>query len=366
MERVDPDFIDQVRKLGAFDATACYSCGNCTATCPLSEGRQSFPRKMIRYALLGLRDKIRRSPELWLCYYCGECSDTCPREADPGALMSALRRYAIGQTSLGRIAALFYHKTFSWILWALLTALAVGGVFLVANPRPDLAKAVPLSFISVDFLHDFGIAIGIFLFLVVLFQMFQLARSLRTTGGKIGLALWIRGFFTTLFREVVLQNKQRKCENNGRYLAHMAVFWGFLGLLLATILVFGVDFFGFPEFFRIVAKIVGLLSGGVLMYGSLYFIVERFASKDSYSKYSHESDWVFLALLFLSGLTGFVLDLFKWLNMPWPTYIAFAAHLVVVFDLLVSFPFTKFAHAMYRPFAVWIAEARSRSGQAGR
>jgi len=363
MARVDPDFIDQVQKLGAFDVKACYSCGNCTATCPLSEGRQSFPRKMIRYALLGLRDKIAGSPELWLCYYCGECSDTCPREADPGALMMALRRYAISRTSLGRIAGLFYHRVFSWILWTLLTALAVGGVLVVRSPRPNLTKAVPLSFISVGFLHDFGVAVGIFLFLVVLFQMVQLARSLRTTGEKIGLALWVRGFFTTLFEEVILQKKQRKCEKNGRYIAHLAVFWGFLGLLLATILVFGVDFFGFPEFFRVAAKIVGLVFGAVLMYGSIYFILKRFASKDSYSKYSHESDWVFLALLFLAGLTGFVLDLFKWLNLPWPTYIAFAVHLVVVFDLLVSLPFTKFAHAMYRPFAVWLAEVKNRSAQ---
>ena len=363
MERVDPDFIHQVQKLGAFDVTSCYSCGNCTATCPLSEGRQSFPRKMIRYALLGLQDKIARSPELWLCYYCGECSDTCPREADPGALMMALRRYAISRTSLGRIAGLFYNKAFSWVLWFLLTALAVGGVFVVRNPRPNLTKAVPLSCIRIGVLHDCGIAIGIFLFLVVLFQMVQLARSLRTKGEKAGLALWVRGFFTTLFEEVILQKKQQKCEKNGRYIAHLAVFWGFLGLLLATILVFGVDFFGFPGFFRVVAKIVGILFGAALIYGCLFFIIRRLGSKDSYSKYSHESDWVFLVLLFLSGLTGFALDIFKWLNLPWPTYIAFAVHLVVVFDLLVTLPFTKFAHAMYRPFAIWLTDAKNRAKQ---
>jgi heterodisulfide reductase subunit C len=363
MARVDPDLIGRVRKLGAFDVTACYSCGNCTATCPLSEGRQSFPRKMIRYALLGLEDKIAASPELWLCHYCGECSDTCPREADPGALMAALRRYAIGRTSLGRIAGLLYHRTAAWVLWALLTALAVGGVLLVLNPHPDLMNAVPLSFISLGTLHDFGIGSGIFLGLVLLVQMIQMARSLGVVRGeKVGPAFWLRGFFTTLVRDVVLQERSRECEKNGRYLAHLAVFWGFLGLLLATVLVFGVDFFGFPDFFRVVAKLLGLLFGAVLMYGSLYFLIKRLGAKDSYSKYSHESDWIFLGLLFLAGLTGFALDLFRWLNLPWPTYIAFAVHLVVVFDLLVTLPFTKFAHAFYRPFALWVADARRRAG----
>jgi heterodisulfide reductase subunit C len=363
MERVDPGFIQEARKLGAFDVTACYSCGNCTAACPLSEGTQSFPRKMIRYALLGLKDKIRRSPELWLCYYCGECSDSCPREADPGALMMALRRYAIGRTSLGRIGDLFYGRVFSWILWVLLTAFAVGGVLLVRNPRPDLTKAVPLSFISLGVLHDFGIGVGILLSLVVLFQMIQLARSLGPRGEKIDLGSWIRGFFSTLFKEVLLQKRQRTCEKNGRYLAHLAVFWGFLGLLLATILVFGVDFFGFPEIFRVAAKLAGLSAGAVLMYGCIYFLLKRLGAKDSYSKRSDRSDWVFLGLLFLAGLTGFVLDLFKWLNFPWPTYIAFAVHLVVVFDLLVAVPFTKFAHAFYRPFAVWLTAVKTDSAR---
>jgi heterodisulfide reductase subunit C len=366
MERVDPGFMREMQKLGGFDATACYSCGNCTATCPLSEGGYSFPRKMVRYTMLGLKDRIRRSPELWLCDYCGECSDTCPREADPGALMMALRRYSISQTSLGRLAGLFYHKTLSWILWILLTACASAGLFFVSNPSPNLEKAVPLSFISLNFLHDFGIAIGIFLFLVVSFQVIRLAGSLRLQGEKTGLALKVRGLFTTLVQEVAFQKDLQKCDRKGRYVAHLAVFWGFLGLFLATVVVFGVDFFGFPGLFRVAARVVGILSGAVLIYGCLYFILERLRAKDSYSKYSHPSDWVFLWLLFLGGLTGFVLDIFMYLNLPWPTYVAFAVHLVFVFDLLVTFPFTKFAHAMYRPLAVWLSGEKNGSGQAGK
>ena len=30
--------------------SACFSCGNCTAICPLSENDATFPRRMIRYA----------------------------------------------------------------------------------------------------------------------------------------------------------------------------------------------------------------------------------------------------------------------------------------------------------------------------
>jgi heterodisulfide reductase subunit C len=364
MESVDPEFIHKIQKLGAFDVTACYSCGNCTAICPLSEGRYSFPRKMIRYTLLGLKDKIRRSPDLWLCYYCGECSDTCPREADPGALMMALRRYSIAKTSLGGIAGLFYNKVSSLILWLLLTVFAGWGLYLIHNPEPNLKKAVPLSFIGLDVIHKAGIVIGIFILAFVLAQIVLLAKSLQRKGEKAGLTVWSRSFFKTLFREIVLQNKFLKCEAKSRYIAHLALFWGFMGLLLATVLVFGVDFYGFPEFLRVVAKIDGILFGCVFLYGCLFYILKRSASKDTYSKYSHQSDWIFLILMFLAGLTGFILDIFKWFNLPWPTYIAFAVHLVVVFDLLITFPFTKFAHAIYRPFAIWIAETRNLAGKA--
>jgi ferredoxin len=365
MERVNPGFIRQVQKMGAFDATACYSCGNCTATCPLSEGRRSFPRKMVRYALLGLTDKIRRSPELWLCHYCGDCSDSCPREADPGALMMALRNYTIVRTSLGRLAGLFYNRAFFWVPWLLLTALAVGGLLLVSNPYPNLAQAVPLSFIGLRFLHDFGVAMGAFLAVVVLAQMGLLAVRLRPPGVKIGMSACIRGFFKTLIQDVVLQKKQLTCKKNDRYIAHMSIFWGFMGLLLATVLVFGVDFFGFPETFRLAAKIVGIGAGLALTYGAAVFLFKRFEAKDSYAKLSLQSDWVFLGLLFLSGVTGFALDVFMWLNMIWPTYITFAIHLIVVFELLVTLPFTKFAHALYRPFALWLVESGKRAEKAG-
>jgi len=95
MAKIDPNFKDEIKKYGAFDLSACYNCGNCTAVCSLSTEDNSFPRKMVRYSMLGLKDDLDASLDPWLCYYCGECSATCPREADPGELMMSLRRYLI-------------------------------------------------------------------------------------------------------------------------------------------------------------------------------------------------------------------------------------------------------------------------------
>ena len=43
----------------------------------------TFPRRIIRYAQLGMKDALLSSKELWSCYQCGECAETCPTQADP-------------------------------------------------------------------------------------------------------------------------------------------------------------------------------------------------------------------------------------------------------------------------------------------
>jgi heterodisulfide reductase subunit C len=80
-------------KLGGEDLIICYQCGSCTAICPLSEVYNISFRKSIKYAQLGLEDKILSDTTPWLCYACGECSDSCPRNAKPTNILASIRRY---------------------------------------------------------------------------------------------------------------------------------------------------------------------------------------------------------------------------------------------------------------------------------
>ena len=86
---VDPTFVNELARYGAADVKACFNCGNCTAVCSLTEQGATFPRKFIRYAQLGMKDRLATSKEMWLCYYCGDCSATCPRQAEPGEFVAA-------------------------------------------------------------------------------------------------------------------------------------------------------------------------------------------------------------------------------------------------------------------------------------
>jgi heterodisulfide reductase subunit C2 len=94
MAQVYPQFADELQRFGVESTLECFNCGTCTAICPLLH--EHFPRKMIRYAQVGARDKIlQNAQELWRCLHCGLCTQTCPRGANPGELILALRRFAL-------------------------------------------------------------------------------------------------------------------------------------------------------------------------------------------------------------------------------------------------------------------------------
>jgi heterodisulfide reductase subunit C len=89
-----PEFAEELERLGVDTALECFNCGTCAAICPLIY--EHFPRRMIRYAQLGARDRIlQEANELWRCLHCGLCTETCPREANPGELILGLRRFVI-------------------------------------------------------------------------------------------------------------------------------------------------------------------------------------------------------------------------------------------------------------------------------
>ena len=355
MEHVNENVLAEIKKLGAFDLEACYSCGTCSAICPLSKEAVSFPRRLLRYAQLGLEKRILAAPEPWLCYYCGECSETCPRQAEPAALMMALRRFATRKYSLGRLADAVYSSLASVFTWILLSAAALFMIFLAWNPKMNLEKVDFLSFISLGHIHDAGIGLTAFIVLAAAIQLWILYRNLRGPGAaalKTGQAAISA---LKALSESVVQKRFGECADDKlRRLAHMGVSWGFMGMFLATLIILGVDYDLLP-FPRWVSLAVGSISGVACSLGLGYYFYLRLKGKTVVGKYSHPSDWAFLLLLALSVLSGYGMLFFRFLNMPMAAYGTFAFHLVVVFDLLVTFPFSKFAHVIYRPLALWIA-----------
>lgn len=93
----DSKFKGQVAsKPGGEKVTNCYLCGSCTAGCPVSNIRKEYnPRKFMRMILLGMKDEVLSSPEIWQCNQCHICVAHCPQDVRFADIVRVLRQMAL-------------------------------------------------------------------------------------------------------------------------------------------------------------------------------------------------------------------------------------------------------------------------------
>lgn len=93
---LDPNFKYEVaNEKGGENISRCFSCGTCTAGCPVREIDEKYnPRKIIRMVLLGMREEVLSSDFIWLCSTCYTCYDRCPQDVRLTDIMTALKNIA--------------------------------------------------------------------------------------------------------------------------------------------------------------------------------------------------------------------------------------------------------------------------------
>ena len=92
MALVNPDFAEEIGKPEAFNASACMNCGVCSAVCPM--GIELLPRKLFRYVLLGLEEKVQKNSEtIYSCLLCKMCEANCPAGVHIAENVRSLRYY---------------------------------------------------------------------------------------------------------------------------------------------------------------------------------------------------------------------------------------------------------------------------------
>lgn len=103
-ENLDKNFKELVKKMpGGERVMNCYLCGTCTAGCPVSEISKEFnPRKIMREILLGMKDEILSSDEIWLCSQCHTCVAHCPQDARFADIIKVLRRIAVEEGHISK------------------------------------------------------------------------------------------------------------------------------------------------------------------------------------------------------------------------------------------------------------------------
>jgi heterodisulfide reductase subunit C len=73
----------------------CLSCGSCSASCPVRKLEEKYnPRRIIRMAILGLKDEVYKSEFVWMCSYHTTCLNRCPQKVNIGEVADAVSRLA--------------------------------------------------------------------------------------------------------------------------------------------------------------------------------------------------------------------------------------------------------------------------------
>ena len=73
----------------------CLSCGSCSASCPVRRLEDKYnPRRIIRMAIVGLKDEVYRSEFVWMCSYHTTCLRRCPQGVNIGEVSDAVVRLA--------------------------------------------------------------------------------------------------------------------------------------------------------------------------------------------------------------------------------------------------------------------------------
>jgi len=90
--------IDLAQSAKRTNAWACYECGKCTATCPISRvGGDWSPRRQVLLANQGDRAALAADPSVFRCLACGSCDRRCPADVAFIDLVRDMREVTRGE-----------------------------------------------------------------------------------------------------------------------------------------------------------------------------------------------------------------------------------------------------------------------------
>lgn len=356
---VEPDlnFIREISRLGGDSFKKCYQCATCSATCPISPDDKPFPRKEMVWSIWGWKDHLIKDPDVWLCHQCNDCSAVCPREGNPGDILAVIRKYSYLYYAFPKFMGKFlYEPKYLPIIAALPFVILFVIVALFGNFQPE-GDIVFKKFLSHPFPLDF---------LFILVAMFALV-SAAVGGMRFWKALQEgprppvnnpRGFTAGLIeavKEVATHKQFNECDKaNPRFYSHLLTFYGFVALFITTSLVFlGLYLLDLETPLPLLnpIKILGNLGALAFLIGTGMMLYLRLTDEERAGKNSY-NDWLFLGLMFGLAVSGVLTEALRLAGIAVAAYSMYFVHLALILSMMVYFPFSKFAHLLYRTLAI--------------
>lgn len=372
---IEPDvnFVKEIIGLGGDTLKKCFQCATCSVACPISPDTKPFPRKEMIAASWGLKDRLVGNLDVWLCHYCGDCTTKCPRGAKPGEVLGAVRSYAIADYATPKaIGKAVNDPKMLPLLFAIpiVVFLVVGLITGLLDFSPGLGeKGIAHHLFFSTWLVDL-IFIPLAIWVVVVFAL-GLKRFIydihenavlegKTDKKELEFGGLIKGLIGVL-PSILKQDKFSECtENKDRDVAHLMVFWSFIGLFIVTNIFFfalyGLGIHG-PYSQLNPVKWLANAAGIALIIGAALMIKNRLSKTDQTSNYK---DWYLLGLVLGLGVTGMLAEGTRLAGAAGLTYFMYFIHLVFVFNLFAFLPFSKLAHLLYRTVAMAYNEYANR------
>jgi citrate/tricarballylate utilization protein len=348
--------------------TICNACRYCEGLCavfPAMEMRRTFAAGDLNYIAN-------------LCHQCGACVPDCqyspPHQFDVNvpAALARLRNDTYADYVWPRALSGVFAR--NGVLVALLCAASVAsfiiGFVAFADPAAlwsqnagDFYKVMPHRAMVALFGAAFLYAIVTFVFSLRAFW-----RDISASAPPAGFAAFFQAVADTFTLRYLggggggctSENEQ---PSNRRRVYHHFTFYGFLlcfaATCVATLYHYAWDWHA-PYAFYSLPVLLGILGGiGLLVGPAGLFVLSREREPKLTDAPRRGMDVAFIAMLFLTSLTGFLLLILRGTGLMG---LLLAIHLGVVFALFLSLPYGKFVHGLYRFLTLIKYAGERRSG----
>jgi hypothetical protein len=184
-------------------------------------------------------------------------------------------------------------------------------------------------------------------------------------GEKIPARLYL-SFLPYFIFQGVTQIQWRGCKDSQtikNWLRHLFLVTGYVTIF--TLVAIFLPWFQIENSSFHWTSLLGYYSTIVLLVTTAWILLDRARKQSEMHRFSHLSDWLFPILLFFTALTGILVHLLRMLNLAMPTYVTYMVHMAIAVPMLVvEVPFGKWAHLLYRPLAIYVAEVRRKALEA--
>jgi quinone-modifying oxidoreductase subunit QmoC len=345
---------EELRRRGGSSVARCYQCATCSSVCELAPEDAPFPRRQVLWAQWGLTDRLARDPSTWLCYQCNDCSERCPRDVRPGDVLQAVRSLLIESLAYPRLLGRFVGR--AGTTWPLLLGVPI--LFWVALLAATGHLAVPPGALAFgDFVpHSFIYAVFFPVAGWVLFASWTSGRRFWTLlgDGAPRAGSFQRQLLPVLI-EIATHKRFASCETTRpRRLGHLLLLWGFVGAAVTSGLLV-VALYGFHTELPLPQghpfKILGNVSAALLVVGGALLVTHRLTDGARFGTPT-AFDIFFLAVVGGVIATGVLAEAVRLLFPGAFACSLYVVHLGLVLSLFLTFPYSKFAHLMYRALAL--------------